>query len=568
MLNKVIYAIDKYKLISENDKIVVGVSGGSDSMTLLYILNMLKETYNYTLVACHINHGTRNGKSDDDARFVEEECKKLGIKLYSYEFNLEEEALKLKMSSEEAGRKLRYECFDKVLKLEKATKIATAHNANDNVETILLNIFRGTGLNGLCGIPRVMNNIIRPLCELTKVEIEDFARQNNIPFTFDYTNAESIFTRNKVRNELLPYVKDNINENVIDNINKMSNILEGEKELIEELTKNACGEIISNHIEYSNSSNLSKRVLKLDLEKLNRYHIAIKRRVLKKALSIVNDNSFKDLSFVHIESVLELVQKGTGKKIEVLNGIVCEVSYNTLMMYKDKVATNLQNENAKSENKNELIKVEKEVLVLTEETANYPAITSTNKNAIIISTSNDNTLKIDENINEKEDGLDKINNNEVVNESINVIEYEDKKLSYQMLKSSEVTNLKTEEGNNKIREVSKTKMYFDLDKLIKKTNLISNIDNEDNKISTLQKKETKIYFRFRKREDGDKILIDLFIDEKIEREERNKIVIFEKVEKDENDNILSEEIVALLGMRINPKYMIEEDTKYVLELKF
>lgn len=500
---KVLNTISKYNMIENGDKIVVGVSGGADSMTLLNVLNKLKDKFNISLIVCHIDHGTRNGESAKDAEFVKNYSEKLGLKCYTYEYNLEEESSSLGMSPEEAGRKLRYDAFFETLKKENASKIATAHNKNDSVETVLFNIARGTGLNGLCGIPKKKREIIRILSDVSKEEILEYCKEKNIEFRTDETNFENDFSRNKIRNEVIPYFEKNINDNFLSNVSNMCEILTDEKDLIEELAKDKFNECARSSFIQGDET---KSAISIDLEKFNTYHIALKKRILKKAITFINNDSFKDLSMAHISSVLDIIGKGTGKQITVLNGITASVSYNTLTITKD---------NAKETF--EIVSEEKTTSLLT---------------------LGDSNLE-----DEKE------------------IKVGDKKLRYKLLSDDEKSTLDI----SKIKNESKEKFYFDFDALKKKTEFIDN-----------EKINSKVIYKIRQRVDGDKIQIDdghfkkikdLFIDLKLEREKRDDVLVFEKIEMKDGE-VMQSEIIALLGIRINPKYKITDETRNVFVISF
>ena len=202
MIEKVKDTIKKYNLIEENDKILVGVSGGPDSMALLKALQSL----GYNICVAHINHGLRENAIIDE-EYVLNYCEKNNIPCYVKRVNLKENLEN--MSPEEAGRKIRYEFFDEILKQENCSKIATAHNSNDNAETVIMNMLRGSGLSGLKGIEAKRNNIIRPLIKISRKEITNYCSENNIEPRHDESNDEAIFTRNKIRIEQLPVLKLN-----------------------------------------------------------------------------------------------------------------------------------------------------------------------------------------------------------------------------------------------------------------------------------------------------------------------------------------------------------------------
>ena len=198
----VLQAINEYRMLKSGDRVIVGLSGGADSVTLLHCLNSLKEKLGIELFACHINHNLRGEDSDNDRKFAETLCQSLNIPIRVFSVDVKGE-LRKHQSTEEAARKLRYESFSEFAE-ELGAKVATAHNACDNSETVLLNLIRGTGLKGLCGIPPVRGRFIRPLIYCAREEIEAYAGENSLKYVTDKTNFSSDYTRNKVRLQLMP----------------------------------------------------------------------------------------------------------------------------------------------------------------------------------------------------------------------------------------------------------------------------------------------------------------------------------------------------------------------------
>ncbi len=210
--------IEKFKMLSDVKSIVVGVSGGADSVALLHFLKKVcREKYEnkIKLIAAHINHGLREEEADRDEEFVRKICEKWEIEFCVKRENVGELAKKMGIGLEECGRNVRYSYFSELCKSENF-KIATAHTLSDNIETVLLNLTRGCGLNGLCGIPRTRGEIIRPFIEVSRDEVEEYCKENNLDFVTDSTNFKCDYTRNKLRLEVIPILKE-INSN-FDNI--------------------------------------------------------------------------------------------------------------------------------------------------------------------------------------------------------------------------------------------------------------------------------------------------------------------------------------------------------------
>ena len=207
MKNKILQTINKYNLIQSGDSIVIGVSGGPDSICLLHILNELKQELNFKIYVAHINHMIRK-EADEETEYVKEFCKNIGVECFVKKINVVKIAKESKMGTEEAGRKIRYNFFEEVLKNTNSNKIATAHNNNDKVETIIMNILRGSGISGLKGLDPIRENkFIKPLIEVSREEIETYCEENKLNPKIDKSNSENIYTRNKVRNTVIPYIK-------------------------------------------------------------------------------------------------------------------------------------------------------------------------------------------------------------------------------------------------------------------------------------------------------------------------------------------------------------------------
>ena len=295
--NKLKNTIEKFNLLNKEDKVLVAVSGGPDSISLLNILHEL----GYNICTAHINHGIREN-ADNDERFVKEFCEIRNIPCFIKKVKLKE--IKSDMTTEELGRKIRYEFFDEIMKQENCTKIATAHNANDNAETVLMNMIRGTGLSGLKGIDISRDKIIRPLLEITRAEIEEYCEKENLNPCHDESNDETIYTRNKVRLELIPYIEKNINSNIVNNINRMAEIIAREEEYIKRQVDIAYGDTLIAEEEGRTVCNLKK---------FNQYDNVIQKRLIIRYITKTLGNA-KDIERVHIEDILKLCKNNVGGK--------------------------------------------------------------------------------------------------------------------------------------------------------------------------------------------------------------------------------------------------------------
>lgn len=305
----ILKTIKKYKLIQNGDKIVVGLSGGPDSISLINVLNEIRneETYElkFDLIAAHINHNIREeAKSDED--FVVKYCKEKNIEIHVLSIDINKKAKEEKKGTEEAGRNARYKFFEEILIKTKANKIATAHTANDNAETVLMNIIRGSGTSGLKGIrPIRENKFIRPLIETTREEIEKYCDEYKLNPRIDKTNFENEYTRNRTRNMLIPFIKENFNPNIIMTINRLSDIINEENEYLEKLTKQKYKEILI-------EENIGKQIV-LDLKLFNKQDLVIKKRLILHTVNILQGTT-QGLGKVHIDDIIKLCGNNLGNK--------------------------------------------------------------------------------------------------------------------------------------------------------------------------------------------------------------------------------------------------------------
>lgn len=311
---KVLNTIKKYELIKNGDNIVVGVSGGPDSMALLNSLINIKQTSNikFDIVVAHINHMIRT-EAEEETKYVQAFCKEKNIECFVKREKVEEIAKNDKIGTEEAGRKVRYSFFDEVAKKVNANKIATAHNANDNAETVLMNIIRGSGTSGLKGIEPIRENkYIRALIECTRSEIEEYCEEQRLKPKIDKSNMENIYTRNKIRNLLIPYIKENFNPNIITSLNRLSALASSENIFIEKKVEESYKEVLINEM-LGNKVIQGKNEVILDLKKFNKLDLVIKNRLMLYTIGRVLGNS-KNIEKVHIEDLVKLCENNIGNK--------------------------------------------------------------------------------------------------------------------------------------------------------------------------------------------------------------------------------------------------------------
>ncbi|MBQ6887812.1 MAG: tRNA lysidine(34) synthetase TilS [Lachnospiraceae bacterium] len=326
MIEKVRNYMQQYKMLVPGDTVVTGVSGGADSLCLLFMLKEFAEEMSLQLAVVHVNHGIRE-EAGEDAVYVEKICKELEVPFFLKETDVEAIAKSQGISTEEAGRNVRYEAFYEVLKqlnAEEQGKIAVAHNANDRAETMLFHLFRGTGLTGLSGIKPVRDRIIRPLLCLDREEIEQYLEKKEVTFCIDRTNNEDTYTRNKIRHHILPFAENNICTGAVSHMNRTAEMLLETEEFLREQTISIYSKIVEekgNSVyvsvkEFINQPRLlQKRILLLCMEK-----IAAGRR---------------DIGLVHIENILSLFTKEGNKELALPYGMLARRDFEKIFIGAD-----------------------------------------------------------------------------------------------------------------------------------------------------------------------------------------------------------------------------------------
>lgn len=310
MKEKVIETIRKYNLIEDGDKAVIGVSGGPDSITLLNVLLEIKQEnlIDFDMCVCHVNHMIRK-EAVSDEEFVLDFCKKNNIECFIKRIEIEKIAKENKQGTEETGRIARYDFFNEILEKTSSNKIATAHTANDNAETVLMNIIRGSSLQGLKGIEPKRDNLIRPLIECTRNEIENYCKEKNLNPRIDKTNFENIYTRNKIRNMLIPYIEDNFNPNIIECVNRLSDLSKLENDYLEKETA----------YEYRNMLiEEEKDRIVLDLKLFNSQDLVIKSRVVLYTINMLLGTR-SGIEKKNIEDIIKLCGNNIGNKFLIPN---------------------------------------------------------------------------------------------------------------------------------------------------------------------------------------------------------------------------------------------------------
>ena len=310
MEEKVLQTIKKYNLIQNNDKIILAVSGGPDSIAMLNCLFNLKikleekENLRFQIYVAHVNHMIREEAKSDET-YVQELCDKLNIPFFSKSIDVKKIAHNNKMGIEETGRMERYNFFDEIMQELSGNKIAIAHNKNDKIETIIMHLLRGTGLNGLIGLEPIKNNkYIRPLLECSRQEIEEYCEKNNLNPKIDKTNFDNTYTRNKIRNIVIPYIKQEFNPNIVETLDRLSDLVKEEELYITKQVEKIYREICISE---------SKSKIILSLKQFNYQDKVIKSKILIYTITKIFGDS-KGIEKIHIEDLIKLCSNNIGNK--------------------------------------------------------------------------------------------------------------------------------------------------------------------------------------------------------------------------------------------------------------
>lgn len=320
---QVLRTISKNSLIHKGDGIVVGISGGYDSVCLLHILHAISAELKLKLFPVHVNHMLRGKEALRDEDFVKEFCASLGLEALVKRIDITAKAREEKISLEEAGRNARYDTFHNIAAYFGAEKIAVAHSRNDQVETVLMRIFRGTGLDGLKGMEYKRDKIIRPLLDADRSQIEQYVRECGLVAVTDSSNLHTEYFRNRVRLNVIPEINAAIGADITENILRLSKLVVTDEEFLR----------YNSELYYEKVVIDKKEVYtELNSEELLKLHPAMQSRVLRKAL---NDTcgTLEGISFIHVDKLIDLVQNGrTGALIHLPHDLQAQKSYHSLIL--------------------------------------------------------------------------------------------------------------------------------------------------------------------------------------------------------------------------------------------
>ena len=304
-------AIESYNMLS-CDSLLVGLSGGADSVVLLHLLKKEAATCGFSLYALHVNHMIRGEEADRDEEFCRSLCEKWEIPFVCERVDIPAIAKREKCGLEEAARNIRYKIFSKFCDEKRIKRVATAHNSSDNLETVIFNISRGSSLKGVCGIPPVRESIIRPLIFCTKNEIIEYASENQLEYVYDSTNSDTDYSRNLIRHKIVPELQK-LNPSVEDAVSRMTLLSRDDSDFLEKMASKFC-------------DNKTKSLLSLDM--------AILRRVIKNMYS--SSGAKGDLSYTHISDIISLISTGAAhSRISLPGGVCAAIENDSLIFTKD-----------------------------------------------------------------------------------------------------------------------------------------------------------------------------------------------------------------------------------------
>lgn len=327
IIKKVRETINKYHMLAQGDHVLVGLSGGPDSVCLLTILHKLKPEFGIHISAAYIDHGLRPDEIPYEIELCRDICSSMDIPFTTRPIDVKSYMKEKKMNKQEAARELRYNALYEIAVEKTANKIALGHNADDQAETIIMRLFRGTGPSGLSGMPPVRKHIIRPLIEIERHEIEDFLETEGIGFVIDSSNLKKEYLRNKIRHLIIPEARK-INMDVVKTLSRTADIFRDEERYFEILVTKTLMKLITRKAD---------NVIELFLSPLEAMDTVILRRVLRRAID--ETKGLHGIGFIHIEEIMSLIKSGkSGDRIYLPNDIRVIKGYSTIIITSEKPA--------------------------------------------------------------------------------------------------------------------------------------------------------------------------------------------------------------------------------------
>jgi tRNA(Ile)-lysidine synthase len=328
LVHRILSAIRKYRMFSGGETILIGLSGGPDSVCLVHILNRLKDSLKLDLHAIYIDHGLRAGETGQEISFCKDFCKSLPVPFITKSIEVKAYAAEQKLNKQEAARLLRYRVFEETAHEVNAHKIALGHTSDDQAETLLMRLFRGAGSAGLAGIPPVRKNIIRPLIDVRRSEIEQYLEDEKVRFITDSSNLKTDYLRNRIRLSLMPVLRE-INPDITDTLAKTAAIFRDEERYFEIIVTKTLMKLISRKTDSR---------IELFLSPFGSMDKVVIRRVLRRAID--ETKGLRGISFIHIEDMIELIQSGNpGDRLFLPKGIRAIKDYSTFILTSEIPAT-------------------------------------------------------------------------------------------------------------------------------------------------------------------------------------------------------------------------------------
>lgn len=509
---KVFSFIKTHHMFLTGEKVIVGVSGGADSVCLLFMLLEWAKQSPLTIAVAHINHGIRQD-AGKDAAYVEALCSKLGIDFYLKEADVAARAKREKRSEEEAGRLTRYEFFQQTAAEYGAEKIAVAHNANDRAETVLFHLLRGSGLSGLCGIRPVRGQIVRPILCLERWEIEQYLKEREISYCMDSTNEGDDYTRNRIRHHILPYAQKEIVKGCIRHISRTGEMLGETEEYLEQQTQKARQRCVQQE---------SEKVFIIKTEEFRMLHTVLQKRLLYTLVKELTPEK-KDITYMHIQDVLSLFLQEENRTICLPYKIQAYRQYKEVFLKKEISKDGLLKEEV---SKDELLKQR----VLQEGFLKEGAL----KEEVLMQGFSKEGLLEEKELKEPLEYI--INLEEIPPQGIEILTEGGEEFYFQVLKK---------EKNQDIPKNQYTK-WLDYDKMEKSLRI--------------RKRKSGDYFTIRgsANEVKHKLVKDYMITEKIPRMQRDQIWVLAQ----------KQHILWMVGWRISEHFKISEETKRILQVQF
>lgn len=339
---KIVNTINEHGLADAGSSILVAVSGGADSVCLLHVLSRIRKGNRFKIYVAHLNHQIRGIEADADEEYVKSLCIKLNVKFFTKSVDVPSLAKKLKISEEEAGRKARYDFFSQITDEKKIDFIATAHNKNDQAETVLMRMIRGTGLSGLRGIKYIREDgVIRPLLDVTRQEIEQYCHDFKLKYKTDSTNSDNNYTRNKIRNIILPMLEKELNPNATEALANLAGALSEDADFIDSYTKRLY-------------QRLSPPVMngKFKAIHINSINLINSPAIISRIIILCSKDEMGDEYYLerkHVSAVMDMLDEDGGSLISLPKGLVVEKRYGWLE-FKKAVKNNNKQEHQKELN--------------------------------------------------------------------------------------------------------------------------------------------------------------------------------------------------------------------------